>query len=546
MMLKGAHRARNPLARRLMLTLTATAATLFAGAAWSDAPSGDNGRGKYMRFSHPSALRVPVPFWSTGAMPIAPVLPGQQYYTNPRGVLGITQDIGTVFPRNNAFFQSLGSNGRTCATCHQPSDAMSLNTSTIAQRWNLTRGRDPLFAPVDGADCPSRSGTPSAHSLLINRGLFRVFLPVPKTTSDLSAFGGEAAHPTEFTISVVHDPNGCNTDPKYARQVDPVTGEVSQMVSVYRRPRMSANLRFMTTPGLTLLGKGALPNIDMVTGAPVVDASGNFISGNIMWDGREPSLESQAINATLGHAQAKNPPTAQQVAEIVAYENSVFAAQVADRWAGLLTPTVGSQVSGGSRYLSEQSVGFGNFSVYDAWSGSPVARRASIARGQALFNTRRFVIGNVAGLNNAAVLNVPNPTTTTCSSCHGGLHAGGEPFAAGQRDIGTGGHAATLGGGEPVKWLPIFKVTCRAPYKTAFLGSEVLTNDPGLALITGRCADVGRKSVPQIRGLAARAPYFSDGSAKTLREVVQFYDRRFSMGLTADEIEDMVNFLDAM
>jgi cytochrome c peroxidase len=47
----------------------------------------------------------------------------------------------------------------------------------------------------------------------------------------------------------------------------------------------------------------------------------------------------------------------------------------------------------------------------------------------------------------------------------------------------------------------------------------------------------------QLRGLAARAPYFSNGSAKNLREVVDFYDRRFDMKLTDTDKDDLVNFL---
>jgi cytochrome c peroxidase len=47
----------------------------------------------------------------------------------------------------------------------------------------------------------------------------------------------------------------------------------------------------------------------------------------------------------------------------------------------------------------------------------------------------------------------------------------------------------------------------------------------------------------QFRGLAARAPYFSNGSAKTLRELVDFYDRRFDMKLSEQEKRDLTNFL---
>ena len=44
-------------------------------------------------------------------------------------------------------------------------------------------------------------------------------------------------------------------------------------------------------------------------------------------------------------------------------------------------------------------------------------------------------------------------------------------------------------------------------------------------------------------GLAARAPYFCNGSAKDLRELVDYYDRRFDMRLTSQDKEDLINFL---
>lgn len=273
--------------------------------------------------------------------------------------------------------------------------------------------------------------------------------------------------------------------------------------------------------------------------------SGLPISGNIMWDGREPTLESQAIDATLGHAQATKPPTPAQVAEIVAFENSAYSAQAWSKRAGSLSTGGASATYGGARYMAGQAVSFGGFALYDAW-GSASGERASIARGQAIFNSRSFNISNVAGFNNATLLGVTNPFVTTCASCHGNTQAGSDPFPAGQRAIGTGGQSLVQHGPAPSRDLPIFKLVCHPPYQTPFEGSEIVTNDPGLALITGRCADIGRKSVPQIRALAGRAPYFSDGSAATVRDLVDFYDKRFSIGLSDQEALDLVAFLKAM
>ena len=51
---------------------------------------------------------------------------------------------------------------------------------------------------------------------------------------------------------------------------------------------------------------------------------------------------------------------------------------------------------------------------------------------------------------------------------------------------------------------------------------------------------------PSLRALAPRAPYFHNGSAKDLNEVVRFYDDRFGIGFTDQERDDLVAFLKAL
>jgi cytochrome c peroxidase len=521
----------------------------------------------YMHSTYTKSLSAPRPNTKQGDNP--PAAFSSQTYPNEHGLEGIYQQGGSVTTVNNAFFQSLGTNGRSCFSCHKPANGMGVSAKAVQNLFIASGGQDPIFAPVDGSNCPSHvpaantspalvGGTlggglnsfVGAHSLLLNKGLFRIFLPVPTQTNDLSSVG-MPSHATEFTIAVVNDPYGCNTNPAYSTYTDPVTQQVSQIVSVYRRPRMSSNLKFALTPALTL-GFGYLPNNDNITGAPVVDpATGLPISGNIMWDGREPTLQSQALDATLTHAQATTPPTAAQIAQIVAFESNTFAAQSSSYIAGDLTGADGSTASGGPQNMSTQPFTLGAFSNYTAWN-APVntsaslqnQKRASIARGQVLFNTFTFPTANVAGFNNGGVM-VAAPEPSTCSSCHI-AQAGTAILPRNQMSIGTGGQSQQFGGPAPSADLPVFKLTCKAPYTTPFDGNVVLTNDPGMALITGRCADIGRKSVPQIRALASRAPYFSDGSAATLRDVVEFYNKRFAIKFTEQQKQDLVSFMEAL
>ena len=123
----------------------------------------------------------------------------------------------------------------------------------------------------------------------------------------------------------------------------------------------------------------------------------------------------------------------------------------------------------------------------------------------------------------------------TCGTCHNsfnvGNHSTGAPLNIGIADV-----TNPLG----VTYLPV--ITLRD--KTG--GTEVSTTDPGRALITGKWADIGKFKGPTLRELAARSPYFHNGSAATLKEAVEFYNSRFSMGLTHHEKADLAAFLSVL
>ena len=65
-------------------------------------------------------------------------------------------------------------------------------------------------------------------------------------------------------------------------------------------------------------------------------------------------------------------------------------------------------------------------------------------------------------------------------------------------------------------------------------------------MMSGKCKDIGRFKGLILRGLAARAPYFHNRSTETLRDVPDFYDRRFNIGFTHKDKTDLVNFLNTL
>src|SRR5580698_8535364 len=108
---------------------------------------------------------------STAAAAVLVFIPNLMPFHDKTGAVA-TYNTAGVINEQNPFFESLGTNGRSCATCHQADQAFGLSAAGARLVYARTHGLDPLFAPVDGANCPTDdSDDPSAHSLLLNDGL---------------------------------------------------------------------------------------------------------------------------------------------------------------------------------------------------------------------------------------------------------------------------------------------------------------------------------------------------------------------------------------
>jgi cytochrome c peroxidase len=162
-----------------------------------------------------------------------------------------------------------------------------------------------------------------------------------------------------------------------------------------------------------------------------------------------------------------------------------------------------------------------------------------VARGEALFNNTAINITNVGGLNDA--LNQPS-IAGFCGTCHDTPNVGNHSVPA-PLNIGVANPAATSPAALNVSDLPVFTLQC---VSGPLAGQAFVVTDPGRALISGKCEDIGKFKGPILRGLAARAPYFHNGSAATLLDVMNFYDARFSLGLTDQDKRDFVAFLQSL
>src|SRR5690348_15004830 len=97
--------------------------------------------------------------------------------SDPTGQISTVSTAGSI-DLSNPFFLSMGTNGRTCASCHLQSDAFGLSARSVQDIFAASGGTDPLFAAFDGANCTSVTPADGAagHSLLLNNGLIRIGL----------------------------------------------------------------------------------------------------------------------------------------------------------------------------------------------------------------------------------------------------------------------------------------------------------------------------------------------------------------------------------
>ena len=432
--------------------------------------------------------------------------------SNPFGWLRSFTSTGSI-ATDNAFFQSLGTNGRSCNTCHRQEDAWSITPASVRARFQATAGTDPIFRTNDGSNSPLADVSTvdkrrSAYSMLLGKGVIRVGIGIPANA--------------EFTLDSVVDPYGFAS---------------ASELSLFRRPLPSTNLAFLTGVMWDARETVApfLPPMDAGVG------QANLVA----------SLRHQVLDATLGHAQAVIAPDDEQIDQIVRFELGLTTAQIRDNRAGFLNE---DDAIGGPRILANQRFHVGindtlgadptlvafnpqSMMLFSAWSAgddrnrpSPSRDRESIARGEQLFNSKPIAITRVGGLNDALDMPV---IAGTCTTCHNAPNVGNHTVAL-PLDLGL------TDAPRRTPDMPLYTL------RNTGTGEIRQTTDPGRALLTGRWKDIGKFKGPVLRGVVAHAPYFHNGSAASLEDVVEFYDSRFMIGLTAQEKRDLVAFLRAL
>ena len=390
-----------------------------------------------------------------------PRLPNDFPFFNPAG-FATTVVPGHAVDLTGPFFTPLGTNGRSCATCHLAQNAWSITPGAIQALFAITNGTHPIFNPLDAdnptADVSTVAARRAAYSMLLTRGLFRR--------------GGAPRADREWDVVAVDDPHGF--------------AATNRLVQ-WRRVQ---------------------PTIDFNLGSATVAWDG----GNTVGSDQIAGLTNQAARNVTGAQQATQPAPPEVIAGIVAFETSLSTAQAFSFTAGFLDH---AGARGGAGALSRMTRVSGRFDLFDAWIGSRIPARAQVARGQEVFN------------------NVNPPSGRRRNACHNSANNG-----TNMSDLLFDVGAASLEARTPD--LPLYTIRNRAT------GEERQLTDTGRGNVTGLWNDLGRFKTPTLRGLAARAPYFHNGIAATLEDVVRHYERRLGFVFTDQERADLVAFLKAL
>jgi cytochrome c peroxidase len=240
------------------------------------------------------------------------------------------------------------------------------------------------------------------------------------------------------------------------------------------------------------------------------------------WDGREPTLEAQAVQPLINpieHGFRDHPAFVAHLQQLADYR-PLFAQAFGSEQVTI--ERVGQAIASFERTLISLSAPIDRF-----LAGDPKAISESAQRGWALFNGK-----------------------ARCVSCHGRIDV---------LPLFTDDLFHNIGVGAPrIDFATVSRKAAAAVEAGQSVDELALTNaqasELGRFLLTREPKDMGAFKTPQLRNVALTAPYMHDGSEPTLDSVIAFYDRGGNdnpfldggmrpLGLTPQERADLVELL---
>jgi hypothetical protein len=472
----------------------------------------------------------------------------------------IADALGThILDSKNKFFDpALGTNGQACVTCHQPADGFDIHVTSIQNAFAATGGTDPLFRCNDTADnpftCNPSSPSISTYNLFYNLGVIRFARPASVAGQDFTIAPQNTAQ---------FGPQPHLPDPQNA---------TAQTISVFRRPLINLNVRFDSsvlwdgresiTDLRTQVHKAA-KSLLLANLLPAHDISDNDADdvAAFMLGVSTSNIFNTSVNAG-DESAAGAKGGLQNLLALASDPNQPCRFDASHNLTASLTPPLGQLTPPTCTPVILNNPHTMN--LFDAWASLPSDNatdigRLSVARGQALFNTKDLIVP-------PDLISQLGSQNIHCITCHATNNLGNNPDATFFTRIGTDsvailtGLVASPSTSDPaslqdtlnrIAALPQYCLrpnTDSTPFSTAACGThvtDVTTADPGRATVSGKIADVGRFKPPILRNFSSRAPYFHAGAAKEDDDLINFYNARFQIGLTDQEHNDLIAFLNS-
>lgn len=358
--------------------------------------------------------------------------------------------------------------------------------ATALAAWGLAVGCGGL-SPADGGGlAPETEVAGVQQSVAIasqGEALFRqeVFGGNGRTCETCHSMATGTVSPAELQARYQQNPNepmfrALDSDNGAGQSYQRLLNDATVLVSI----PLPSNTKLLLNPATHLtLPRGIPSTLDTPALDPV-----------LMYDGRAPTLTAQAHDAIMGHAEATRTPTAEELASIASFEQTLFSSQAMADYAqtGVAPPL-------------------------------PEGNTESEKRGRAFFRPEG-----------------------ACGQCHTGplLNETGPRNIFGQPP-GSRFSSALISELNP-NLQPLYTFVIQRP-----LLPEVRTSpDPGRFLITGRVADFNHFKIGSLRNIRNTAPYFHNNSAKTLEDVATHYTVAllpFGILLTPQDQADIVAWL---
>ena len=276
------------------------------------------------------------------------------------GALATVSAYGVNADTSDGFAANLGTNGRTCGTCHVAEDAWSFTP----QHARSLASDDPLFTPNDGSDCPPVTPSQGPDSALSSRGSRLRPHPRPARQFPTTA---------DFALAAATNPKGC--------AIPPGSAGVNGQLFLFRRPLPSTNLDLRLGDHVGRAGDAATPHD---AGALPEHGPARSSTSRIRRTAPRPATR-----------RVRRSSATQAQADIVAFETDLYTAQLSIRPARALPVFLNADgAHGGPDYLQDTVApqffigvndplkpGFSNavFSIFAAWEPTAPGYRAPAA-----------------------------------------------------------------------------------------------------------------------------------------------------------------------